>query len=536
MMKNLLSYQSKTLTGAALILAVASVMSRVVGVARDRILAHQFGAGTELDIYTAAFRIPDFIYNLLIVGALSAGFIPLFLELFQKEKKSAWKFASNVVNATFIGVSITSAVLFLFTPFLVELLVPGFAFEAKQKAIELTRIMLFSPILLGLSAVVSGVLQSLKAFFIYSLAPVLYNVGIILGSIFLVPMFGLAGLAYGVVLGALLHLVIQIPVLLNSGFRYSPFLSFKDSQTKKLLHAFLPRTLTLASVQVTTLFLTFFASFLGAGSIAIFHFANNISSLPIGIIGISFAIAAFPTLSEYVAQKDFDGFKKQLSLTTRQILFFILPLTVLFILLRAQIVRVLLGSGEFNWEDTIMTATTVGMFSLSLFSQCLLALYSRAFFALHNVRTPLIIALFSMAITVFLSFVFKQHFGVAGLALGISLGSIVQVSLLYMRLRQTLGPSPEESSILSVITKLSLCSLALGITTQSLKYPISLLVNMDTFLGIFLQGLICGLVGLLVYGILAYFLKVPELSLLTQSLRKKWLKLRNVPSETDVLK
>jgi len=535
MMKKILSYQSKTLTGAALILALASLVSRLVGVARDRILAHQFGAGIELDIYTAAFRIPDFIYNLLIVGALSAGFIPLFLELFQKEKKEAWMFASRVINTTLIGVSLVSLLLYFFTPELIQLLVPGFSEEAKLSTVELTRIMLLSPILLGLSAVVSGVLQSLKAFFMYSLAPVLYNLGIIAGAVWLVPMFGLKGLAYGVVLGAFLHLLIQIPVLLTSGFHYSKSVSFKDTSIKKLTRALIPRTLTLASVQITTLVLTFFASFLGTGSIAIFNFASNISSLPIGIIGISFAVAAFPTLSEFVANKDMKGFKTQLTLTTKQILFFILPLTILFILLRAQIVRVLLGSGKFNWEDTIMTATTVGMFSLSLFSQCLLALYSRAFFALHNGRTPLYIAVVSMLVTVFLSFTLREYFGIAGLALGISIGSIFQMFLLWAGLKKILGPNQEENIIKS-ITKISLACIGLGVVTQILKYPLAQMVNMDTFMGIFLQGLLSGLGGLIVYILIAWLLRIHELTLLTQSLHRKWLKLRNIPAETDGLK
>ncbi len=535
MIHNIFSYKSKSLTGAAIILGIASLLSRLVGVARDRILAHQFGAGIELDIYTAAFRIPDFIYNLLIVGALSAGFIPIFLELFQKEKKQAWDFVSRVINATFLFVSALSLVLYFFAPTLISFLVPGFSPEAQKETLALTRVMLLSPILLGMSAIVSGVLQSLKAFFIFSLAPVLYNIGIIAGALFFVPYFGLIGLSYGVVLGAFLHLLIQIPVFLRSGFTYSPKTFFKDKKIRQLVQAFIPRTITLASIQITTLILTFFASFLGTGSIAIFNFASNISSLPIGIIGISFALAAFPTLSEYVAKKDLEGFKKQLALTTRQILFFILPLTILFILLRAQIVRVLLGTGQFNWEDTIVTATTVGMFSLSLFSQCLLALYSRAFFALHNGRTPLLIALVSLFITVSLSFYFKTYFGVAGLALGISVGSMFQAAFLFMGLRKILGANDENKMVL-LIAKLSVCCLGLGITIQFLKYPISLLVNMDTFLGIFLQGFICGIAGLIVYSLLAALLKVPELSLLFHSFRRKWLKLRNIPAETDVLK
>lgn len=535
MIQKILSYQSKTLTGAALVLGFASLLSRIVGVVRDRILAHQFGAGIELDIYTAAFRIPDFIYNLLIVGALSAGFIPLFLEIYDKDKEKAWKFTSRVINLTIIFVGILSAFLYFFTPQILGLLLPGFSSSERTTTTELTRVMLFSPLLLGLSAVVSSVLQSLRSFFTYSLAPILYNIGIILGAVFFVPHFGLMGLAYGVLLGAFLHLLIQIPVMYKAGFQYERSISLKDKHIRKLSKSMIPRTLTLASVQVTTLFITSFASLLGAGSIAIFNFSNNIYSLPVGIIGVSFAIAVFPTLSEYAAAKDFDNFKKQLSLTTRQILFSILPLTILFILLRAQIVRVLLGTGQFNWENTIATATTIGMFSISLFSQCLLALFNRTFYALQNTKTPLYIALVSMTGTGLLSFYFKNFFGVAGLALGISLGSIFQVLFLYIALQKKLGTLDGKNILFSTGKILLACS-ALGFTVQNLKYPISLMVNMDTFWGIFLQGFLCGILGLLVYAIVCFILKVEEIQILFASLRKKWLRIRQIPVEEDPLK
>ncbi len=535
MIQKILSHQSKTLTGAALVLGFASLFSRVVGVLRDRILAHQFGAGSELDIYTAAFRIPDFIYTLLIVGALSAGFIPLFLELYEKNKESAWKFTSRVINLTVLLVAGVSTILYFFTPELVHILVPGFSLAQKQTTVDLTRLMLLSPILLGLSAVVSSVLQSLRSFCMYALAPIFYNLGIIVGAIFLVPHFGLRGLGYGVVLGALMHLLIQLPTLWRAGYRYRALLSIHDKTVVKLSRMMIPRTLTLASVQCTTLLITSFASVLGAGSIAVFTFASNISSLPVGIIGISFALATFPTLSEYANSRDMDAFKKQLALTTRQILFFIIPLTVLFLLLRAQIVRVLLGTGNFSWDNTIMTATTVGMFSLSLFAQCLIPLYSRAFYALKNTRIPLILALLSLFITGFLSLGLKEYFGVAGLALAITVGSIVQLVFLNLSLKKitgdTQGPSFYERS-----GKMLVAALCMTGVTQLLKYPISLVVEMNTFGGIFLQGLLSGLGGLVVYGVLCSLLQVEEMSLLCQSLRKKWLKLRDIPVESDVLK
>lgn len=535
MIQKILSYQSKTLTGAAIMLGLASLLSRIVGVLRDHILAGTFGAGSELDMYTAAFRIPDFVYSLLIAGALSAGFIPIFLNLYTKNKKEAWEFTSRVMNTTLIAVSFLCILLFIFAPQILHILVPGFSPAERATTLSLTRIMILGPLILGLSAVISAVLQSLKSFLVYSLAPLFYNLGIISGALFLVPRYGIIGLGYGVLLGASLHLLIQIPVLFKNGFHYKPLFSWKDKTLQKLFRMMIPRAFTLASTQTTTLFITSFASVLGVGSIAIFNFANNIASLPIGIIGVSFALAAFPTLSEYANQKDMSAFKKQLSLTIGQILFFIIPLAILFILLRAQIVRVILGSGQFNWDDTISTASTVAMLSLSFFSESLILLISRAFYAIHNTRTPLYIAIFSSILIVTSSFTLKMFFGLPGLALGISLGSIVQFFLLWTALKKNIGKF-SNSMLWESIFKILAASSVMGIITQTLKYPLSEILNLNTFFGIFLHGLISGLGGLILYAILSYIFKIQEMHVLCSSLKRKWLKIRNIPLDEDSLK
>lgn len=533
MMKRLFSSESQSITGAALILGAASFLSRIVGVVRDRILAHQFGAGAELDVYTAAFRIPDFLYNIIIVGALSAGFIPLFLEIFHKEKKEAWKFTNTVMTLTFISLGLLSIITFFVLPFFIHILVPGFLVEAQRETLQLTRIMLLSPILLGLSAVVSSVLQSLRSFFVYSLAPILYNIGIIVGAACLVPVFGLRGLAYGVVLGALFHLLIQIPLVFQFGYKFSLNFSFRSKQIKKLLFMMIPRTLTLATVQINVVIVTLFASTLTAGSIAVYNFASNIASLPVGIIGISFALAAFPTLSELFAKKEMKEFSQHLSNVVRQIIFFIIPLTIIFILLRAQIIRVLLGTGEFDWEDTIITAQTVGMFALSLFAQCLIPLLIRAFYAVQNTRTPLVITFFSTGISLLLSYILKDTLGVAGLALGISIGSVLQLTFLWIALKKEIDIVEEKIYLVSA-AKISVAAICMAVVTQTLKYPISLLVNMEKFWGILLQGIVAGGIGLLVYGVICYALKLNEMLVLLGSLQRRWLKISKVEEISEV--
>jgi putative peptidoglycan lipid II flippase len=439
MIRRLVNSTTKSITGAAIILGAASFLSRLIGVVRDRIFAHYFGAGDILDAYYAAFRIPDLVYNLLIVGALSAGFIPVFMELVAKDKKHAWRVTNSIINILGIILLFVTAALLLFTPQLTVWIAPGFEGEKLNTTILLTRIMFLSPILLGISAVVSGVLQSFKSFFIYSLTPIMYNLGIILGVFLFFTPFGVRGLAFGVILGAALHLLIQLPAFFRHGFRYRPILLLKDSSVRTIGRLMIPRTLGLATTQLSLVAITAIASTLEVGSITIFNFANNLQYFPIGIIGISFAVAAFPTLSGFIAENRKNEMIDHLARTARQIIFFIIPLTILFLLLRAQIVRVVLGTGMFDWDATITTADALAFFSLSLFAQCLIPLLARGFYAIQDTWTPFLTSLAALLITVAAALYYKDIYGIVGIALAFSLAMIVQLAILWIVLRQKLN-------------------------------------------------------------------------------------------------
>ncbi|PIT86280.1 MAG: murein biosynthesis integral membrane protein MurJ [Candidatus Magasanikbacteria bacterium CG10_big_fil_rev_8_21_14_0_10_43_6] len=523
MIKKLLTSQSKTITGAALVLGAASFVSRLIGVARDRIFAQQFGAGEILDVYYAAFRIPDLVYNLLIVGALSAGFIPVFMKAYVKNKEDAWKLTNSLLHIIFIGLLLGATLLWVVMPYVVPLVVPGFSDAAIADTIRLSRIMLLSPLILGVSGVVSGVLQSVKSFFIYSLTPIFYNLGIIIGAMFLVPLFGIVGLAYGVLLGTLLHLLVQLPTLFQHGFRYTPVLSLRDPYVKEIGKLMIPRTLTLATHQLNLLVITIIASTMAVGSLTIFNFANNLQYFPVGIVGISFALAAFPTLSEYFAKGDVDNMIRHLSNTIRQILFFIVPLSIIFLVLRAQIVRVVLGSGKFDWTATITTADTLALFTLSLFAQCLIPLLTRAFYAMHNTWTPLVIAFIGALINIIGSLALKHSFGVAGLALAFSLAAIVQLCMLWFALRHAVS-SLQEEGIFKTFQKISVAGMAMFLVMQYIKTPLASLVDMTRFWGILLQGSLAGMLGLTVYAGLSYFLRIEEMLHVIRTFHKKWLR------------
>ena len=526
-MINLFSNQTKTITGAAIILGAASFASRLIGIFRDRIFAHIFGAGAELDVYFAAFRVPDLIYNLIIVGALSAGFIPVFTKLLAKDKKEAWLVTNGIINILGLIIILLTAILYYFTPQITRLLVPGFTEPQLTATISLTRIMFLSPLILGLSSVVSGVLQSYRCFLLYALTPILYNLGIIFGALFLVPRYGLKGLAYGVVIGALLHLGARLPVFFKYGFKYKPTLPFKNKNIKEILGTMIPRTLGLATTQLNLTVITFLASTIGAGSVAVFNLANNIQHFPIGIIGISFAIAAFPTLSQLAGEDNMKQLTESLTHTIRQIIFFITPLTIIFLLLRAQIVRVLLGSGNFSWSDTILTSNTLAFFALSLGAQSLIPLLVRAFFALKDTWTPFLIGLIGSLINIIAGLYLKEKLGISGLALAFSFSMTVQVAFLWFLLRQKTG-SLNESAMLQSINKISVATIVMALFVQLIKTPLANIVDMNKLWGIMTQGAAAGIAGLLIYALICKLLNLEEMNQFQASLKHKFVKLTHI--------
>lgn len=540
MIKKLLNGKSQTITSAALLIGLAGFLSRILGIFRDRILAGQFGAGSELDMYYAAFRIPDLVYNLLVLGALSAGFIPVIIEVLhgkqdaEKEeidnedvldKKSAWDLTNGILNLITIGTVIICGLLAIFAVPLTKLITPGFSQEQIMLTANLSRIMFLSPLFLGISSVLGGILQSFKRFLIYSLAPIFYNLGIIIGALFFIDYWGIYGLAIGVILGAFLHMLVQVPTAWMLGFRYKLKLSF-DHAVRKIVRLMVPRTLSLIIAQINLVVITIIASTLAEGSLSVFNFANNLQGFPIGIFGVSFALAAFPTLSALAARKDTAEFVKNLSNTIRQILFFIIPATILIILLRAQIVRVVLGTGQFDWNDTVMTMQTLGFLAVSLFAQSLIPLVIRGFYAFHDSFTPFLAGLISALSNVALSIYLGNTMGVMGLGLAFSLSSIINLILLWVSLRIKIGSLDEKRIVFSVF-KMCVAGVFLAVSAQGMKPLVASFFGTETFIGIFLQGTIAGLFGLLFYFIICYLLKSTEMIVFWQGIRRRmpWLKL-----------
>ncbi len=513
---NFFNKSINNVTAAAALVALSSLLSRVLGVLRDRILAGSFGASSTLDVYYAAFRIPDLIFNLVVLGALSAGFIPIFSSLVRNknkdesmkhDNKEAWLLVSNILNFLLLGLALLSLLGIIFAPQLTKLIAPGFSESEQINTTMLTRIMFLSPIFLGISGVLGGVLQSFKKFVIYSLAPIFYNIGIIIGALFFVKLWGISGLAWGVVLGASLHFLIQIPSTLKLGFKYSFFLSWRDKKIRRIGKMMIPRTLSLAVSQINLVVVTIIASSLPSGSLTAFNFANNLQSFPIGIFGISFAIAAFPALAENAHHPEHLG--KFFSSAMRQILFFIIPATILIIALRAQIIRVVLGTGNFDWRSTLMTMDVLGFFALSLFAQATIPLLTRVYYARENSQTPFYFGLITIVINIILSFYFSSNLGIAGLALAFSIANIVNLILLWAWLYVKVG-TLEFANIMLASLRFLAAAIAAGIAAQLMKVVVWPYIDMGTFSGVFIQlGASFG-AGVLVYALFCYLLGSEE--------------------------
>lgn len=517
--------------GAAALVGIFSLLSRIVGLIRDRVLAGMFGAGNTLDIYYAAFKVPDFLFNLIVIGALSASFIPMFARYYQQplQRERAWRFTNNILHLVGFGMILIAVILFIFANPVAALIAPGFDHLKQAQVASFTRVMLLSEIFLAISMVYGGVLQSLKRFFLYSLAPIFYNFGIILGALFFVKWFGPIGLAMGVVFGAMMHMGIQIVGLIGTGYKYEPIFQLRDRDTQTVLRTMFPRVIGIGINQLLFLILTIIASTLAVGSVTIFQFAYNVEFFPVGIFGVSYAIAVFPTFAEHLAANRIDKFQKVFASSIRQLLFFMIPATISFLLLRAQIVRIVVGAGAFDWNATILAADTLAFFALTFIPQACVYILARAFFALQDTVTPLTAGIVSAILGITSAFLFTKTFGVIGLAMAFGIAECVNAGLLWILLRQKIG-SLHEMNILEGLFKMVPAALFSGIVMYVVRAFVSSYIALDSFLHVLTQTLITGVSGAIVYFSLLALFRSEELFGLLASISRKQLK-QAAPSE-----
>lgn len=505
-MKALFNSQTKTVGGAAGILVFFSLISGFLGLLSNRLLAAKFGAGLEASVYFAAFKIPDLVYNILISGGILVAFLPIFSEYFAESKEKAWDMANRVLNVFFFLLAVFSAILFILSPRLVELIVPGFTEEAKSMFLILVRILLIQPIILGISDIFSGIINHFYRFLAYSLAPILYNIGIIFGILFLSPYFGIFGVGMGVVLGALLHLLIHIISAVNCGFRYRFLFDFKYPALKRIFLLMIPRIFGIAAGQINLIVITAIASTIAVGSIAIFNFANNLQNFFASVLGVSLATAAFPKFTRLWAEGRKEEFLNKISAILRHALFLVIPAGILTFLLRAQIVGIIFYSGRFGQEEARLTSASLGLFALSIFASALIPFLVRIFFSLQDTKMPTLISLISVAANIGFSFLFVSLLGdspgaVAALPLAFSISAILQFILLLFLLYKKIGDF-QIKDIFDSLKKTLIASFLMGIAVY---------FSMNIFSNVFLQTVSVCVIGAFVYISTAYFLKSPEI-------------------------
>jgi putative peptidoglycan lipid II flippase len=499
-----------------LLLAISSFLSRLLGVYRNHELASLFGATPLSDAYFAAFQIPDTLYRLLVFGAISASFVPLFLTLRKKEDEShdpelrSWQFVSSILNGFLLVMLILCFFAFIFSNELVEFLYPSFSNSLQQTTTQLLRIMLLSPIFFTFSSLFSGIQNAFRSFWGFAFAPIVYNLGILFGIFVLSPSFGIHGVAYGVVIGAFLHAAVQGIPCIKLGFNWHPVLIW-DKWFKQLIITGIPRILTLAGFQLNFFIEGLIASSLSIGSLTVLRYAQDIQSFPIGIIGVSVALTSFSILTHFVIDGKPAELAQHIEEKISHILFLTIPCAFGLFALRIPIVSLILKGGIFDAHAVQMTSSVLGYLCIGLVAAALYPLIARVFFAFHDTIRPLFITIIMVIFNTFLALFFSQTIGISGVglasAISTTLALVIAIALLRNRYLSH-APCVPFSSIFLYSTSGGFMYFILSQLISSINFPHDIVL-------LLLQLIVFIVFGAFVYALCIYlFLRKKMFSLL----------------------
>ncbi len=428
------------------------VLSKALGLVRERLIAQAFGTTAPLDAYNAAFNFPDLLFALIPGGALASVFIPVFATYLEDEKKreESWRFASTVLNLVFLVVAGLSILGALNATWLVQnVIARGFDPARIALAADLMRLVLISTLIFSVSGLITAVLQAHNAFLLPALAPSAYNLGIIAGVYLLAPRFGIYGVAYGVVGGSLLHLLIQLPGLIRLRAKFFLTLALQAAGVGELVILFLPRLVTLGVVRVNNLIMTNLASGLAVGSISALNYAYVIWQVPESLIGTAIALAVFPTLSALVAQKAEARLRHTFSRGMMIILGLAVPAALVVILFARQLVVLFFRGGQFQDTSTDAVVGVLQLYALAIVGESALELVARLFYARHDTRTPMFVALGAMVVRAGLMFLWVEIMGARGLALAYAIGVSLEAGMLYFIAQRRLAEANVAPAIAS---------------------------------------------------------------------------------------
>ncbi len=554
MVKNFFNIFYKKIEGlheAAYLLGLFAILSQVLALLRDRVLASSFGIGHTLDIYYSSFEIPDFIFATVGSIVSISVLVPFITNRLEKSTEETKSFINTIFSFFSLLIVGASIITFFLIPFLAPHIFPGIA--DKTALIRMARILLLSPIFLGTSNFLASITQVGKRFLVYALCPLVYNVGIIIGALFFYPFFGIYGLAYGVILGTIMHLSIQLPFVFKSGFfRAWPF-HFDWPIIKNVFLTSIPRTITLAMTQITMLALVGMASLMTVGSISVFNFSSNLQGVPLSIIGMSYSLAAFPTLSRFITKNLKEEFLSHISAALRHTIFWSIPISVIFIVLRAQIVRVIYGAGKFGWNGTKLTAASLAIFAFSVMAQSLVLIFIRGYYAKGNTKKSLYASLITGILSIGLSYAFIKIFyniyffrffiehlfrvdDIAGtevlmLALGFSLAQIINCIILWKWFEKE--HSGFSIPLIKTLFQSFSASVIMGFVAYLGLNLFNNIFNLNKTGGIFMQGFCAGILGIAALIIVLKLLKSREFEETVHTLHEKFWKVRPIVPDTS---
>ncbi len=532
--------QSSILSAAFVIMATYGI-SHIVGLVKARLLiSHFFGtSAASLDVYYAALVIPDTIFQLLVIGALSAAFIPTFTKHLADNESSAWKMAAATMNLILVVFTLICGGVFLLANPLSRLIAPGFSPNQIVVMSNLLRIMLGAQLFFSISGFLTGIIQSHQRFLVPALAPVAYNLGIISGILFLSPRWGIYGPAAGMVIGAVLHMLVQLPLAFKLGFRLLPIFNLKHPGVLEVARLMPPRVLALGIDQIEQFVAVTLASLLSAGSLSLLNVSRLIYTIPTLLFGSTIGQAALPTLAKISALKEPDLFRRTLSAAFHQVAFLSLPVSVLFIILRIPIIRIIFGAKSFPWPATLLAGKTLGVLAFSASFYAVMQLIIRGFYALHDTKTPLYVGLAAAIFDAILGVigVWVLNWGIVGIAFALSTTAILETSVLSVLLYRQISSSGYWKEILIPLLKMMGISFITGL---GLWLPMRLL---DQFIfdtthtvPLLVLTIITSAFGMGIYLGLSYLLKVEQLGAFIDLFKrlKNWRQIIS-PPPTEIL-
>jgi putative peptidoglycan lipid II flippase len=503
---------SRALARAGLVVSGAFLVSRILGWVRIVVITHTFPAGPETEAFFAAFRLPDLVFQLVAAGALSSAVIPVVSALFATDENArAWRVVSTIANLMLVALLVLGLIVLVAAPLIIPAITPGFSPDEWSRTVDLTRIMILSPIFLALGSLVTSVLNARGRFAAAAIAPIVYNLAIIGAAIILAPTFGVTSLAIGVVAGSLLHLAIQLAPLRALGYRYERRIDLDDLEARQALKLMAPRALGLGAGQITFIVVTSIASTLGDTAITAFYVAFTLLQIPIGVIGVPLGVVVLPSLSRDAALGRIEEFAALVSRAVRLLLFVMLPITGIAMVLRHEIVELLFASDKFGPAAVDQTAATLLTFLIGLAAHALIAVLARAFYARQDTRTPVAAAILAVVVNSTLAGILAGPLGLPGLGLAIAIAAWLETIVLFALLKRSL---PELA--VRPIAVLAVQSLVVAVggsaAAAGVAAGLGLALGADTTFALVVRIGIAGAVWLLASAAIAVVLRIAELT------------------------